>query len=1462
MPVFGRFETVREISQTGLGSVWTAREAGGDTPSLSATAMLRSTLNPTEQYVIKLFQPMGVAPGDTLFDAEAEIFLQRCEAQRRAVRAGAKHWARIHDAGRFDEGAYCVQDAHARSVQQLLVRKVDLWRNGASRDPGSILRSIILGTVEALRELARASAGRGHGALKPSNILLAGEGPLASATIILTDPLPDPREDGADHTNQPPRAPAYTSRDRRDLGALIFQLVTHRPYREPATWPVQNSPEWAQYGRRGGPKWLDLCNRLLDPRESSTPPTLDELIAELNDWPIERASRTVPAIIAAVLLLVAGAGGIYIATRPPPRPVLILAGGQLDQLKDDINWIDGLASIPNDPAIAASARTDLALAEILRQIDNYKKSETVPRAIKYLRYERNKGDLEPTEQPVKEGVSDLWQIYQPLTAALGDWPAPARLNDTVKAFESRGWPRAAATLDHARRLYDTVLTSRPSQPVPEGQPAPPTDIRYADSIRGVIELSRASSTIESDWASLQTLADNLAQTNDPILKLYQVALAGQTRAADTGADPLGAIQASLTTLRGVGADIETARAAHYQKADLEFFAEDSEVYQQLAKAQAASGGAPASDDAVAILRAWPAQIANPRYIREPIGDVWAGRGVADEVSDAVKDLEQLNSKREPEDEAKLTPMSEQLTTIQSKLAELQKRLEAPRRRDYDVIRADAKTLLASLDTLNHDLSELKAIRLRAFEEYLPEFRALKLASGSTVLDAEFTRVRDAIDRRHAPAKNIADLRSRIRRTQAALEDLAKLPRVEGLTGATADIVNEEREAVFAHAIKSLPRDDEGIPVDKATQTPAFTEVWSARTAAYDAWLVAARAALVEADAITRALADGYGPTYVADPEAGTGAAPLALRWSVLSQEPAFAKLLERQPSFKAIDQRFADLRTIDQATDRAALLRRLQTADAPLAESLAAWNRLRSLAPAWPAAAEDLGIAQSILADHLKPAIAAAATPERRQQLTVWAADQSRTAWTSAFAALPAEPAQIDAAIALAPAFGVDESAFSALPPQARYNLLLHNLRADLIAMPADGSEQQDEPAKARLRRFDADVAALQLSDASSATALTTLRDMVNAPAKKEIKLSDVGPAKAGWTESESDPGGAWVAYRSPAAVNPARLLRFIRVSQGGGAGSEPTVYVGETEISIGLFSAIIEGGKGGSETASALARRMGASDTRKGPSAWSLVRADARTDSRSPVETRNARQQVGRGWLNVFAGGTAGEAYHPDGLVIAPPTDDSPMNYIPASTALYAARLVNCRIPTSDEWKAAAALNRSGSANLRDSSWASQLAFVAALTRPNPLWPDADIFVPDELKASLKRQSFATPAVTTGDRYVWFAPVNDEGAGDLFKHVTGNVAEFVFDNRDLFDAMPREDVLRHTDWRGLKVIGASALSPAEVKADTAYAVTSANAWFSDVGFRLAFTAGEGKPLPLAKRASEVAAQTPYLAAK
>jgi len=286
--------------------------------------------------------------------------------------------------------------------------------------------------------------------------------------------------------------------------------------------------------------------------------------------------------------------------------------------------------------------------------------------------------------------------------------------------------------------------------------------------------------------------------------------------------------------------------------------------------------------------------------------------------------------------------------------------------------------------------------------------------------------------------------------------------------------------------------------------------------------------------------------------------------------------------------------------------------------------------------------------------------------------------------------------------------------------------------------------------------------------------------------------------------------------------------------------FVSTTEVSVGLFVDLLRALEKAREFA-ALMPHGGGFDVRKGPRTWRWV-------SRG----RNV------GFITSWLMPLPGVVPYPEGFRPARPSRSHPVQYVSAEAAGAFAALLGCRLPTSAEWEAAWRAAGKGEPNLRDATWLRQRDHMRGIFASGVAgdWPDAGIFVPPGVKVA--RGGDAAPAAEADDGTLWFSPV---GSGIAFQHLAGNAAEFVFEKPQLLDkargsgpAQVAALVKTHRDT--VRVIGGSALSPPELwdgrarPFATAWPVAETSEGYSDVGFRLAFTAQRtmAKPERLAHR--------------
>jgi hypothetical protein len=162
MPVYGSFETVREVSRSGRGAVYTARRVGTS----------------DERFAVKIFELPAYLAEEGEVERESAFFLHAAEVQKAVGRPGSA-WAPVYESGAMEGGAWYATDLFDRSIERLLLNRPDL-------EPADLLR-VVDSVLSGLYEL-RDAAGRAHGNLKNSNVLLAGKGDLSAARVVLCDP--------------------------------------------------------------------------------------------------------------------------------------------------------------------------------------------------------------------------------------------------------------------------------------------------------------------------------------------------------------------------------------------------------------------------------------------------------------------------------------------------------------------------------------------------------------------------------------------------------------------------------------------------------------------------------------------------------------------------------------------------------------------------------------------------------------------------------------------------------------------------------------------------------------------------------------------------------------------------------------------------------------------------------------------------------------------------------------------------------------------------------------------------------------------------------------------------------------------------------------------------------------------------------------------------------------------------
>jgi hypothetical protein len=635
--------------------------------------------------------------------------------------------------------------------------------------------------------------------------------------------------------------------------------------------------------------------------------------------------------------------------------------------------------------------------------------------------------------------------------------------------------------------------------------------------------------------------------------------------------------------------------------------------------------------------------------------------------------------------------------------------------------------------------------------------------------------------------------------------------LEANTGAIAQIIAGKREETLRNSIESLLAGDSA----RASVFVADLRAWVERT----------RRALSKAAEIEHLLAAGCGPDEDLDGETISGLFT-ALRGEEAWKEfgVALGPLAQRCEAIQRLGGEKSPKRLLDairQAREDQSRLR--------ASEAMTAW---RALAEAgWPATIDDLRVATKAFSEDLGPVIARVSDTSRRTVLREAAQRVGRAMWRRWVIENARDDSSISVSFDAGSVLGIEPDRDD-LPAWVRFNFARHVLAKAVDEAAALSGSARDAAQRKAIEEFVQSVQPLAVASEGSPKGLL---DAIEPLRRKgaELDLAKLGPGSAGWKLAEGGDGER-VVYLMQHDEREWRL-EFRRVEP---SDSEVVSYLGTTEVSVGQFAAIVDAAGRWEEYRTKPEPSFLPSppdpaglDPRAGARSW--VWSGGKIEPAKPVEG-----DTSSGWLRVRPSMT-GKPYYPDGLLVEPPSWDSPMQQVGPVASALTAKLAGCRLPTANEWRAAVQISATVQPNLRDASWKRVYDHIRSLGVAEADYPGSSVFRPVSAQR-IASSADNTPAVFTDDGVVWFLPVG-QGNDQAFLHLVGNVAEFVFEEPSTLESAPatREGV-RSVIGQGEKVgvIGASALSPPEVKPDEVYLLRPGGPKvFSDVGFRLAFSA-------------------------
>lgn len=544
----------------------------------------------------------------------------------------------------------------------------------------------------------------------------------------------------------------------------------------------------------------------------------------------------------------------------------------------------------------------------------------------------------------------------------------------------------------------------------------------------------------------------------------------------------------------------------------------------------------------------------------------------------------------------------------------------------------------------------------------------------------------------------------------------------------------------------------------------------------------------------------------------------------LSASAEYARFLDETPAAREAADRIEALRTIPTSTDA----KQLETfaTGARLAEQLAAWSRLAAGGADWPRTPADLkgaGAAVATMETATNDVGGERGAMLQRRML----ADAAKI-WVR-YAAAQTSPEALLEAESYLPAYRVKPDQ---IPAPIRYNLEVARLRHDAAAFKADAD---DAALRARLVSF------VTAAADQKGPGFDAVLALLNATVSSGVDPTRSGPGARGW-RSELRDGGNVVAFFPPKGRTD-QAIEFARVDLEG-----VTSYLATTEVSIGMVVDIAESGAAWPDVLAALPPPSRA-DQIMGARGWEWKLTGKQPTA---IEPMTGVRDWSAGWFvssNFRAMTvTAGKELYPPGMRPPPPDLQTPMQGLSIGAAATIAGVAGCRLPTVDEWSSAASADAGGVPNRRDAAWKRVWDFSRTVNG-----------APDLTGGVFNRETVApgeiTAAVTTDDGVVFFQGVH-AGPGSRFKNLIGNVAEFVTTGV-IAPSADKTDPRQFAETG--RVIGASALSPGTIEPMTPVPLgpTLSRREFSDVGFRLAFSAGAAaKPVPITTASARAAVST------
>ncbi len=541
---------------------------------------------------------------------------------------------------------------------------------------------------------------------------------------------------------------------------------------------------------------------------------------------------------------------------------------------------------------------------------------------------------------------------------------------------------------------------------------------------------------------------------------------------------------------------------------------------------------------------------------------------------------------------------------------------------------------------------------------------------------------------------------------------------------------------------------------------------------------------------------------------------------------------------------------IKRSDDPAALRRWVEESKANLepAITFAAWRKLDKVPGSnWPSGIEQLQKENELrqwLGAMIRDSIE---DPAQKQILTDRLRAEGHQRWARCFAGLR-EPENIERAVRLSAQFDVDASR---LPTWARFNIDLAKFKQRLAGLPHNTTKDQVRSAVDQFQRNLPSDMASQQDVTDLLGQITQVLNKEQSDQDTDVDLSKTGPeASPVWDEpswkKEVSEDRSRITYAWTTRSGDRHELQFVRVEANYEVSK--SFYISTTETSLGLIKDAISFVGKWDELKSVVG-----DPSWHGPKVWKWRKGRLRTNDyrKKPIwMPADTRLKSGGGQIEDYFSQDDGQPYTPAG-----PDEPFPMQFISPEGAIYFARTMGCRLPSSAEWRAALAVETNGSPlkqyvdqqhpNLRDSTWLQQNKHVQDLQSQG-----VRIELPNS--GGFWESDTHDEVYPYDDGVLWFDQITPEkvAPGNVFHHMIGNVAEYVFERTDALEALDISalgggDVLAQIraviQPNDMGVIGGSAQSPPGVLSDlekpAAVSIESDIKAYADVGMRLVFSA-------------------------